>query len=222
GLYVRNTGAATVRWANIRFAGNNNWGMAAIGSNGTVTVQNSTLELGNISGIRANAGSLSITDSTIQDMNGVGVLASSVAPNISRSVITRSGGGGLSVQAAGLTLIDSTIAHNGMNNTSNGLWLVNPGTLTLTGNTISGYVQASAIRLHFNTAAIPSWTIANNILTGNLYNGMELSGTVTTSTLPALANFPYVVSYLNVPENQTLTIATGVILKFLPISGVLD
>ncbi|PDV97132.1 DUF6531 domain-containing protein [Candidatus Chloroploca asiatica] len=86
GLYVRNTGAATVRWANIRFAGNNNWGIGAIGSSGAVIVQNSTLELGSTSGIRADAGSLSVTNSTIRN-NSIGISVSIANPTIQNNQI---------------------------------------------------------------------------------------------------------------------------------------
>jgi YVTN family beta-propeller protein/parallel beta-helix repeat protein len=147
-------------------------------------------------------GSLSIANSTISDGigNGVQIDASTANHTVSGNVIESNTGAGISLSG------DS-------------------GVITVSGNTIRNN-GAAAVRT--TDSRIPAWD--GNACSGNLYNAIQVSGSVSSDLTLPQSGSPYVVGNvesLSVNAGVTLTIEPGVAVKFdqnagLSVSGTLN
>ena len=141
-----------------------------------------------------NGGLPTITGSAISNSNQAGIYVASGSPSITGDTVSNNQGSGIysSTQPAAL--------HD---------------------NTISGNTNGWAVEL---PATLGQGLVYNNSYQGNKYNAMYLGGDVSANTTWPASNSPYVFGQpgnegggnytYNVKNNSTLTVESGVIVKF--------
>ena len=149
-----------------------------------------------------------------------GIIESGGSISIANSIIAYGYGYGIYAQNSSLSLTNTTIT----NNAYDGIYASNLTLLTLTNNTFThnGGEAVYLERMHGNSSTL---TMSSNSGSDNMTNGIILVSMAGTLTLPAAPGLPYVVSNLTVPQNTTLTLSAGAIMKLrgsgLSVEGTL-
>ena len=134
------------------------------------------------------------------------VIVNGSAPTISHSTIAYSGGHGVALSNVAMpTLSNDTIA----NNNANGLDMATSSAPTLTNN---GFVSNTGFAIHMDgTCSIDA---SGNTASNNTYNGVGVSGAVTSATSWP-ANLTYIIDgSLTINTGVVLTLQPGVVVKF--------
>ncbi|MFN8486849.1 MAG: right-handed parallel beta-helix repeat-containing protein [Caldilineaceae bacterium] len=138
---------------------------------------------------------------------------------LANSTVIYSGQYGVYADGGALSISNSTLR----NNNATGVYAHNVNAPALTANTFTANQGYAAYLYYDDVGFTPS--VSGNAGSGNLTNGIGLSGAFNTATLAINPGLPFVIDALTVNPGTTLTIRAGVILKFngtsLTVNGTL-
>ncbi len=111
----------------------------------------------------------------------------------------------------------TTVASSTLSENNTGLWAEGPGSLSFTNDT---FINNTSSGTYINLSGGLTFSNSNNKVLGvGTQHGIAIFGTVATDQTLAKDSVPYLVSYLSVPAEKTLTVSPGTVIKMTSIGS---